>query len=113
MMQKILLDLKTRLLNTMVEEDLMLAKHRCPRILTMENLWHSEHSRDPPIGVRLFYKMVQNDARERPIYTNFPLTFNCNDVIDHCLKIVSSWPYEEISRNFIEYLNKVSVFIML
>lgn len=59
--------------------------------------------------LRPFYRMSQNEARERPMYHGFPQAFNSNDIIDEVIRIARTWAYEEVTWNFSEYLNRVSV----
>lgn len=39
------------------------------------------------------------------MYRGFPHAFNSNDIIDVMMRIASTWPYKEVTRNFTEYLN--------
>jgi len=58
--------------------------------------------------VQPFYRINENDLREHKIM-RFPLTVNNTAVIKETLKIVDRMWYDDVTQNFIEYTNGVSV----
>jgi len=55
-----------------------------------------------------FYKMSQNESQDEPLY-RFPHAFNDNAIIDEALKLIETFSYEDVARNFSEYVNGVSI----
>jgi len=70
-------------------------------------IWEKE---DRSVLERLhpFYHIDENDLREHRIM-RFPFAISNPAIIEETLKIIDKMRYEDITRNFIEYTNGVSV----